>query len=156
MIKCYYFHDKMAAMTSSLNPSCSNLHVKQYTFIVLYFVRFVKISRIVQLNGSAHTHKASDRFFDKMAAMTSSFGRIFQNSNAHPQAYGRLFLESFVKIGPVVFAKRCVTDRQTDRHTHIHTDTPGILPRHDHNTFCLLYTSPSPRDRLLSRMPSSA
>ena len=24
------------------------------------------------------------------------------------------------------------------------------------DTFCLLYTSPSPRDRLLSRMPSSA
>ena len=24
------------------------------------------------------------------------------------------------------------------------------------NTFCLLYTSPSPRDGLLSRMPSSA
>ena len=25
-----------------------------------------------------------------------------------------------------------------------------------HYTYCLLYTSPSPRDRLLSRMPSSA
>ena len=28
---------------------------------------------------------------------------------------------------------------------------PGMLP-----TICLLYTSPSPRDRSLSRMPSSA
>ena len=26
----------------------------------------------------------------------------------------------------------------------------------DHHTVCLLYTSPSPRDGLLSRMPSSA
>ena len=26
----------------------------------------------------------------------------------------------------------------------------------EENLFCLLYTSPSPRDRLLSRMPSSA
>ena len=26
----------------------------------------------------------------------------------------------------------------------------------EHNTLCLLYTSPSPRDGLLSRMPSSA
>ena len=26
----------------------------------------------------------------------------------------------------------------------------------NHHTHCLLYTSPSPRDRLLSRMPSSA
>ena len=28
--------------------------------------------------------------------------------------------------------------------------------RHHHGAFCLLYTSPSPRDGLLSRMPSSA
>ena len=33
--------------------------------------------------------------------------------------------------------------------------TGGIGPTHDDIT-CLLYTSPSPRDRLLSRMPSSA
>ena len=40
----------------------------------------------------------------------------------------------------------------------------GLLARPDHDgdlydlrsTFCLLYTSPSPRDGLLSRMPSSA
>ena len=37
-----------------------------------------------------------------------------------------------------------------------------LSPRHDigmmfqDSTFCLLYTSPSPRDGLLSRMPSSA
>ena len=30
--------------------------------------------------------------------------------------------------------------------------TPGFVDRHT----CLLYTSPSPRDRSLSRMPSSA
>ena len=39
---------------------------------------------------------------------------------------------------------------------------PGLLVgdrhrgRHPPSTFCLLYTSPSPRDGLLSRMPSSA
>ena len=33
--------------------------------------------------------------------------------------------------------------------------TGGIGPTHDDIT-CLLYTSPSPRDRSLSRMPSSA
>ena len=32
------------------------------------------------------------------------------------------------------------------------TITTGLL----HDTICLLYTSPSPRDGLLSRMPSSA
>ena len=33
--------------------------------------------------------------------------------------------------------------------TDYHSDHPGACP-------CLLYTSPSPRDGLLSRMPSSA
>ena len=33
--------------------------------------------------------------------------------------------------------------------------TPPVL-RHATNYFCLLYTSPSPRDRQKSRMPSSA
>ena len=32
-------------------------------------------------------------------------------------------------------------------------DTPGLRRK---NKICLLYTSPSPRDGLLSRMPSSA
>ena len=31
---------------------------------------------------------------------------------------------------------------------------PGFIDAHNH--FCLLYTSPSPRDRQKSRMPSSA
>ena len=36
---------------------------------------------------------------------------------------------------------------------------PGVLPTVNKNAFykaCLLYTSPSPRDRYISRMPSSA
>ena len=33
---------------------------------------------------------------------------------------------------------------------------PAKFSAADHLTFCLLYTSPSPRDGLLSRMPSSA
>ena len=35
-------------------------------------------------------------------------------------------------------------------------DTGEPLPGHTHNMTCLLYTSPSPRDRQKSRMPSSA
>ena len=31
-----------------------------------------------------------------------------------------------------------------------------VAPEHDDGILCLLYTSPSPRDGLLSRMPSSA
>ena len=33
---------------------------------------------------------------------------------------------------------------------------PGLWDAHVHLTFCLLYTSPSPRDQRGSRMPSSA
>ena len=34
--------------------------------------------------------------------------------------------------------------------------TGGGMPRHTSTSTCLLYTSPSPRDATLSRMPSSA
>ena len=36
------------------------------------------------------------------------------------------------------------------------SDRDGDLELITHNGICLLYTSPSPRDGLLSRMPSSA
>ena len=42
---------------------------------------------------------------------------------------------------------------------HVETaelDPPLQQPFRDQYTLCLLYTSPSPRDGLLSRMPSSA
>ena len=35
-------------------------------------------------------------------------------------------------------------------------EVPNVLLSGDHSKICLLYTSPSPRDGLLSRMPSSA
>ena len=35
-------------------------------------------------------------------------------------------------------------------------DSPGILRQYAEGYSCLLYTSPSPRDATLSRMPSSA
>ena len=38
----------------------------------------------------------------------------------------------------------------------IHGGGPRIKRELDKSNICLLYTSPSPRDRLLSRMPSSA
>ena len=36
------------------------------------------------------------------------------------------------------------------------SNSQSILEQHTHTMTCLLYTSPSPRDGLLSRMPSSA
>ena len=44
-----------------------------------------------------------------------------------------------------------------ERATQLNTGIEPTLDRdNDKNTVCLLYTSPSPRDGLLSRMPSSA
>ena len=49
--------------------------------------------------------------------MTSSFDQIDSNSNAHPLAYVRLFLESFVEIGQVVSP-----NGSGNTHTHTHTE----------------------------------
>ena len=48
-----------------------------------------------------------------------------------------------------VFTK--ITDRVANS-----GDDQSIAVRYEYNKACLLYTSPSPRDGLLSRMPSSA
>ena len=64
----------------------------------------------------------------------------------------------------------CVVPLKLDHVLYLSTNTPPRLPqprqrglrllpqwfRHARFTSCLLYTSPSPRDGLLSRMPSSA
>ena len=40
---------------------------------------------------------------------------------------------------------------------HTKKNNPRVIVGHDYRSYsCLLYTSPSPRDGLLSRMPSSA
>ena len=46
-----------------------------------------------------------------------------------------------------------VTVHQT---IHYHNNTTYVVDDGDYSTTCLLYTSPSPRDRTRSRMPSSA
>ena len=44
----------------------------------------------------------------------------------------------------------------THAHTHMYISTPKATHSSVHIHTCLLYTSPSPRDATLSRMPSSA
>ena len=44
----------------------------------------------------------------------------------------------------------------TGRNQKIHGGSYVIVPHDERMSVCLLYTSPSPRDGLLSRMPSSA
>ena len=41
-------------------------------------------------------------------------------------------------------------------HSMLECDGVAMLPGWEHSQGCLLYTSPSPRDRQKSRMPSSA
>ena len=52
----------------------------------------------------------------------------------------------------MIFSPMAYADKWSDQFPHIKAtgDIPGDC------SYCLLYTSPSPRDGLLSRMPSSA
>jgi len=73
------------------------------------------------IDTETYSLKMWSRLLSKMAAMTSSFDQIAPNWNAHPLAYVRLLLESFVEIGPVVPPNR-------SGHTHTHTHTHRHLP----------------------------
>ena len=52
--------------------------------------------------------------------------------------------------------KRSILEDVTSGLLYLHTQTPQIIHRDLTAKNCLLYTSPSPRDATLSRMPSSA
>ena len=47
-------------------------------------------------------------------------------------------------------------DIQTNTGYEIKVDVDAVTGKIEEANFCLLYTSPSPRDRTRSRMPSSA
>ena len=49
-------------------------------------------------------------------------------------------------------------DKKADKKAAVHdvSSAPSVRLEEDKVTVCLLYTSPSPRDRTRSRMPSSA
>ena len=77
-------------------------------------------------------------------------------------SYGELFLEitkgseDQFKVAMIPFEGNTRVSKQLNnimRSDLIRTGEFSIL---DEELFCLLYTSPSPRDGLLSRMPSSA
>ena len=63
--------------------------------------------------------------------------------------------------GKSYIVRQEVTDELWQKHLEGEGPSLGIIPIRADNTtkwgcICLLYTSPSPRDGLLSRMPSSA
>ena len=63
------------------------------------------------------------------------------------------------KAGEVLVEIMATGICHTDAYTLDGLDSEGLFPSilgHEGAGICLLYTSPSPRDGLLSRMPSSA
>ena len=106
--------------------------------------------------GREHPHRASSQRFleaaraGELEICTST--EVLQEILYRYSALRRLDLaggvyDLFVQLCPVVLP---VTLADTDRARRIVTDVEGVSVR------CLLYTSPSPRDRTRSRMPSSA
>ena len=64
--------------------------------------------------------------------------------------------ESRVRVQGINMVKRHRRATQTDAGGIISMEAPLHISNVAHIDPCLLYTSPSPRDGLLSRMPSSA
>ena len=86
---------------------------------------------------------------DISASSTSGRSRSFHRSPSSTISYARKELYFALKT---IHLDR-VTDQQLVEELQNEID---ILRSMDHPNICLLYTSPSPRDRQKSRMPSSA
>ena len=85
----------------------------------------------------------------RMFAITGVYHRYFSHRTYQTSRPFQFILAclgcSAAQKGPIWWASH-------HRHHHRHSDTPEDA----HSPICLLYTSPSPRDATLSRMPSSA
>ena len=82
---------------------------------------------------------------------------IGQPMNLNFDARGRLWVSSSIEYP---FPAKGDVDKSGGRFSRISGHPPGdwltVVSDLDESGSCLLYTSPSPRDRSLSRMPSSA
>ena len=68
------------------------------------------------------------------------------------EGLGNQFLSHIREVDAILHVLRCFEDKEI---THVNNNIDPISDKEIIDT-CLLYTSPSPRDRSLSRMPSSA
>ena len=69
------------------------------------------------------------------------------------RTYMKMFQVSFEERDQVL---RPLAEGGQEATASMGDDTPMAVLSSKHRNVCLLYTSPSPRDGLLSRMPSSA
>ena len=91
--------------------------------------------------------------FDYLAAVAGFSFEVLQKGVYHRMVYGP-------ELGPVklVVRRHQIVDGAGVKQWHydVVSREDVASPSYEEITFCLLYTSPSPRDGLLSRMPSSA
>ena len=105
--------------------------------------------------GTAHGR--SDRRTEALKVLSAELG--FNDHKNVAKYYNQWLLADF-KRGPFTDAERLLLAEGIEKFgTHWQRIQEDFLPERstcDINRTCLLYTSPSPRDGLLSRMPSSA
>ena len=105
---------------------------------------------IIFAGGGEEIHWSLSVLFDAMAALSSKY-------NHDPKAASRPYdknRDGFVISGGGGIIVLEEHDHAISRGAKIYGEILGYGANSD--GYCLLYTSPSPRDRLLSRMPSSA
>ena len=103
---------------------------------------------------SASPKKKEKDELDQLSVMTDDLTVLVMNIEALSTVRGRDFAKSFLTRNNTLM---CV-DESTTIKNHSAARTKNIIKIAELAKYrrCLLYTSPSPRDGLLSRMPSSA
>ena len=76
-----------------------------------------------------------------------------QLRNEHYEKFGTVVTDSIIRIGSHIYHLECQSSKDKTMVIRMFEYDISIAIEH---ASCLLYTSPSPRDGLLSRMPSSA
>ena len=93
----------------------------------------------------------------KFASLFSGIVNCKSSNNPNHYSIDYSIIKDPVKVGDTTYMSVTVRDKYTDQPVSdvlvlLTIEPPNFNPSID----CLLYTSPSPRDGLLSRMPSSA
>ena len=126
---------------------------------------FVSLARIQQANAGGAIYETAgrlnpngrrqgpivDRYLNGVYDQTTHTGKQYSTS-LNPNA-GQQFVDNLNAAGPLVNAR---PKGMQGRPTRKQTGRAMFRAYAEDNGVCLLYTSPSPRDGLLSRMPSSA